>query len=407
MRSPRVLIVSAYYDPFVGGVETHAKTFARYLRDNGVQVQILTKKPRWRSPTRERGDDIPVYRVLPGGPRTNLRKWLMIGPAIAGILRLRDSFDVIYCPGYQGIGIAALLAGRLLRRPVVVTAGNLGVLDCRTWDATLSRLALAPNGALARRVKAPVRRLYASADAHVCVAREIEAEALAAGVPRERVHYLPNAVDTSRFRPPIPGERGAIRLSLGWPEDRVICLFAGRLSEEKGVLELVEAWSRLPSRTHAHLVIAGPDMSGHHLDAGPRARALAARYGIDSSISFLGPRDDIDRLMRAADILIQPSRYEAFGISVIEAMATGLPVIATAVGGMCDYLSDGANALLCPPGSVDALAAAVERLVRDPELRKELGARARRTAEDRFSQEAIFARLAEIIADTGRNARPR
>lgn len=400
MKRRRVLIVSAYYDPFIGGVETHAKGFAEYLRDQGTEVRVLTKKYAWRDPARMNSSGITVERVLPGGQRSGLRKWLMLAPAFARMVRLRDAFDVIYCPGYQGIGVAALLAGRVLRKPVIVSAGNLGVLSCRNWDAPLSRFRIRPDGFLARSAKAPFRRLYASADAHVCIAREIEEEALAAGVPRESVHYIPNAVDTNRFQPPTAGERDAVRDRLGLPLNRPICLFVGRLSEEKGILELLEAWTRVPVELGAHLVVVGPDMTGHPMDAGPRARAYVREHGLEARVSFLGGRDDVADLMRAADVFVQPSRYEAFGISVIEAMAVGLPVVATAVGGMLDYLVDGRNALLCAPGSTQSLAAAIERLIREQDLVRELGQNARRTVEERFSTNAVFSRLAHVIEHT-------
>src|SRR5690242_8996902 len=116
----RILVISAYYYPFQGGSETHARTFARYLHDRGWSVTIVTKRDDRGSPARDVVDGIRVHRVPPAGPRSGARKWLMIPFALAAALRLRREFDVIYCPGYQGIGIAGLLAARLLRKPIVL-----------------------------------------------------------------------------------------------------------------------------------------------------------------------------------------------------------------------------------------------------------------------------------------------
>ena len=124
----RILILSAYYVPFQGGSETHARSVAIYLARHGFDVVVVTKHHEDRSLAVEEIDGITVHRVPPRGPRTGLRKWAMIPFALKKILSLRRQFDLIYCPGYQGIGIAGILAGRWLRRPVVLRSGNLGVL---------------------------------------------------------------------------------------------------------------------------------------------------------------------------------------------------------------------------------------------------------------------------------------
>ena len=197
---PRILLLSAFYHPFVGGVETHARELARYLAETGFRIAVVTKRAAG-VPARDTIDDVPVYRTYPGGARTGIRKWLMLPFAFARMMTLRRSFDLIYCPGYQGIGLAALAAGRLLGRPVVLRSGNVGVLAGRNLDAPLARWKISPDQPVVRAVKRLLRRAYMTADAFACNSREIEQEALALGVCRARVHYLPNAVDVERFRP--------------------------------------------------------------------------------------------------------------------------------------------------------------------------------------------------------------
>ena len=135
---PRVLMLSAYYFPFQGGTETHARRAARALRAQGGQVTIVTKRDERGSPDRDMVDGSPVHRIGPRGPRSGLRKWSMIPAAVATIVALRSEFDVIYCPGYQGIGLAAITGGLLLGRPVVLRSGNLGVLAGGQWDAEIT-----------------------------------------------------------------------------------------------------------------------------------------------------------------------------------------------------------------------------------------------------------------------------
>jgi glycosyltransferase involved in cell wall biosynthesis len=142
-------------------------------------------------------------------------------------------------------------------------------------------------------------------------------------------------------------------------------LYAGRLSPEKGVLELVEAARGMK------LVVAGD---------GPLRRQVPGALG------FVPP-NELDRLYARAAVVACPSRREGFGMACLEAMAHGVPVVATGVGGLLDLVADGETGLVVPPGDVRALRAALERLLVDPELRRRMGGAARRRARERFSWE--------------------
>ena len=397
----RAVLLTPYYFPVVGGVETHARHQARCLQREGAAVWVLTKQMGPDTPRTDQVDGIRVLRVPPQGPRRGLAKWRMIPRAVAALLRHRDDFDVIICPDYRGIGLAALAAGWLLRRPVVFQAATPGALSCANWDPSLARLGVKPRGVLARAVKWPVRSLYGKADAYACISREIEQEARSAVGGRALVRYIPHAVDLTAFGPADTSARERARDDLRLPRDAKVVAFVGRLSHEKGVLDLLEAWRLLeerglPARTGAVLLVVGPDMPGHPLDAGAEARLLAARLPA-GRVRLPGPADDVRPFLAAADAFVQPSHYEAFGISVIEAMAMRLAVIATCVGGMREYLVDGENALLVPPHDPPALATALGRLLSDDGLIHRLGAQARLTVERQFDERVVTRRWLDLL----------
>jgi glycosyltransferase involved in cell wall biosynthesis len=392
MKRPRVLVVTTYYHPVLGGVETHARQLVQYLAADGFPVQVLTKRVSEAHPARDTVDGVPVHRVRPTGDRRGAGKWIALPSFYFKLQELGDQSDVIVCVDYRGIGIAAVLAGGALDVPVIVQAGTAGVLT-GTPDAA-SGVPAEP--AVVRAAKAPIRAIYRRADHFVCIARDIERETLAAGIPRERVHYIPHGVDRERFRPAAGDERARLRDELGWPRDRPVVLFVGRLSTEKGVLDLLEAW-RLVAHTDARLVLVGPDMPAHPWDAGPQARAFVAAHGLADRVAFHGASDDPAPLYRAADVFVQPSHFEAFGISVIEAMASGLPVAASAVGGLLDFLRDGDNALLSPPKSPAALASALGRLLGDADLRGRIAAAGARTVAERFDAHRLFEEYGRLI----------
>ena len=401
----RVVVVTPYFRPIVGGVESTAERLARYLAAQGVDVRVLTKKITRDLPDREDIEGVRVERIGPYGHRSAAGKWRFVPFAAASLVRDRSAYDVVCCIDYRGTGVAALAARAVTGHPVVFQAQTTGVLSGDNVNAALARWGIHASGLLGRLVRWPSWAMYRRGDAFACISREIEREALAAGIPRERVHFLPNAVDMIRFRPASDAERLALRQPLNVPADAVVCLFVGRLSREKGLMDLMEAWrivrdfAQDPAARRGVLVIAGPDMDGHPWNVGPAARELAARHGLASSVRFLGSIDPVDPVLRAADVLVQPSHFEALGLSAIEALACGVPVIASAVGGLLDFMRDDGNGMLVPPNDAAALAAALRAVIDDEDLRRRLASRTRASVLAEYDDRVVFARFATLLRE--------
>jgi glycosyltransferase involved in cell wall biosynthesis len=166
------------------------------------------------------------------------------------------------------------------------------------------------------------------------------------------------------------------------------------LSREKGIVDLLQAWERIPAP--ATLVVVGPDMPGHPWDEGARARELAASAPLAGRVIFTGATSDPAPFHRAADFAIVPSHWESFGLSAAEAMASGLAVAASAVGGLTDYIVDGVNGLLVPPQNPGALAAAIQRLIDDASLRARLASSARETVRQ-FDERVVLDRFGAVL----------
>jgi glycosyltransferase involved in cell wall biosynthesis len=390
-----VLIVTTYYHPVLGGVETHARQLASHLHAAGFGVDVLTKRVGAADPAESEVDGVPVHRVGPAGERSASGKWLAVPAFFRAMLQRKSLVDVIVCLDYRGIGIAAIAAGRLAGRPVIVQGETAGVMAGAPANSTSG---IAPESLGARLLKIPARAIYRRADHLVCIGRDLEREALGTGMSRDRVHYLPPGVDLTRFRPPAPGERTQLRSKIGWPLDKTIVLFVGRLSAEKGAMDLIEAW-RAADRRDAVLVLVGPDMPGHRWDVGASGRAYVAEHRLGDRVRFEGPTSDTAPFYRAADVFVQPSHFEAFGSSAVEAMASGLPIVSSGVGGLGDFLVGGENALLHDPRSPQSLARALTQMLNDSPLRERLAKGAVETAQ-RFELHGLLNRFAQLIEST-------
>jgi D-inositol-3-phosphate glycosyltransferase len=393
---PRVLVLTTYYHPVVGGVEAHARQLVAHLHAAGFGVEVITKRIGADDPVEATIDGVPIHHVGPSGERSAAGKWLALPAFHRATRRAASRFDVIVCVDYRGIGVAAIRAGHAAGLPVIVQGETAGVLAGADQRATSG---LAPESLFAQALKAPARAIYRHADQIVCIGRDLEREALRAGVSRDRVHYLPHGVDLSRFHPASQDERRRLRAQFGWPLERPVVLFVGRLSIEKGVMDLLEAW-QVVDRRDAMLALVGPDMTGHRWDAGVSGRAYVATHDLGSSVTFAGPAGDPAPYYRAADVFVQPSHFEALGNTALEAMASGLPVVTSGVGGLADFCREGDNALLYDPRSAASLAGALARLLKDRALGARLGAAGERTVAAGFELGALMNRYAQLVEST-------
>ena len=373
----------------MGGVETHARQLATGLQRRGWNVTVLaTQIEGRRRGAIERIDRVAVVRTRPAMGRRRFTKWLFLPFAALAAIKLRRHIDVIFCPDLRGVGLSAIAAGWWTDVPVVLQGATPGAYSASHWDDFVRRLPIRPPARVLAVAKRVMYRLHRHAAAAVCITHLHEQEARESGIAAERIYYIPHGVDLGIFRPVSDQIRREMRRSLAWPDNERIIVFLGRLSLEKGVLDLLEAWRRLPSsrRSGTRLVLVGPDMTGHELDVGPAARAFVAEHGLSDSVLFAGATENPAMMLQASDALVQPSHWEAFPLSVIEAMSCGLPVVASFVGGMQDYLVHDANALVCPPKDPAALAEALRRLIGDADLRDRLSRASLDTVTARFDE---------------------
>ncbi len=243
------------------------------------------------------------------------------------------------------------------------------------------------------------RRCLRSADAVVAVAASVRAALARAGVPADRIHAIENGIDVEAVAREAASARDAVRAEWGLSPDEPCVLSLGRLSPEKGQDVLLDAWLRL-ALPRGVLVLAGEGASR----AGLERAAGAARAG---SVRFAGWRTDPWRCLGAADVLVLPSRTEGLPLALLEAMAAGVPGVATRVGGMPDALDDGRCGRLVPPDDAAALAGAL-RAGLEPAGTRALVAAARSRVAERYpverqvrALEALWRRLPRAPTTAG------
>lgn len=238
------------------------------------------------------------------------------------------------------------------------------------------------------------RRAQRHADFLMTQSAEDAAAAVDYGIARaDRVQVIGNGVDLTRFRPTVESTqtRREVREEFGMSPDASLVLMIGRCVREKGYPELLEAWKRVHAESpEAGLLCVSPQLESDREGYGGEAQRMAKRPEYGGSITFTGFRDDVPRLMQAADLFVLPSWREGMPRSILEAMATGLPVVATRIRGSREEVTDGETGLLAPPHDPRALAEALIQLLCDPDRRREMGREARIRVEDEFDEAKVI-----------------
>jgi len=333
--------------PF-GGLESVVRTLASGQQARGHDVTVVATVDPGEHPfcAAARADGLSVVEVTSSG-RAYVRERKEVSTLLT---RLRP--QVVHSHGYRP---DALHLGRA-RRAGAATVSTLHGFTSGDWKMRLyERLQLSA---------------LRQADAVVAVSTGVERRAIGARIPRDRVHLIRNAYARTE-----PASRDDARIALGIPLDAVTVGWIGRLSPEKGPDVAVEAIARMTHPATLHVVGDGADRNT--LDS------RIASLGVGSRVRFHGALPNAGRLVRAFDVLLLSSRTEGTPMVLLEAMAAGVPIVATAVGGVPDVLPDGA-ALLVANEDTCALAAALDATLIDHAASATRAVRAGEVLDERF-----------------------
>ena len=373
---PHVAQIATRMD--TGGVPSHIMTLARGLQCNYAVTLVCGKlDPKHESALAAAG--VPVIfvdfrRLL--HPLADIRTLV----TLVRILRA-GRFDVVHTHMSKA-ALVGSIAAVIARVPVVVnTAHNLGFVAM-------------PHAVLRALFWLYDRMLFAAAvDSVITVAENVRARMVSSRmIALDKVVSIHNGIDTALFdkRPAAAAE---CRSEFSNEPDAVLIVTVARLVWFKGLDTLIDAAHAVFAECPlARLVIVG-DGPLHD-----RLVEQAAQLGIADRVLFTGERIDIPAILGAADIFVLSSVSEGMPISILEAMASAKPVVATAVGGVPELLTEGETGLLVPPAQPAALATALVKLACDPELRRSMGARGRARVDQEFSASAMVERTAALYA---------
>ena len=364
----KVLLATEWFPPDIGGVASHVRDLAVNLRSRGHDIAIVTRK-------REDRGEWP-FEVIELEHKDFLKfLWGLSGNGV--IKKILDDFDpdIVHAHhAFTPIPLASIFSASINGYPTVLTNHSAYLYDYNYLLKTLGFVAF------------PFRSIIGKADEVIAVSNAA-ARFIGNFAPSVPLKIIPNGVDTERFNP-----KGSRRLREEVEADFIV-LYVGRLVYRKGVHHLVEAMKLLAKREPGILLVIAGD--------GPLKRSLREKVeslGLDKQVLFLGRVDDslLPDLYRSSDVFVMPSLFgESFGIVALEAMASGIPVIASAIGGLKEIIIDGVNGILLRDVNPETIADEIYRLYLDDTLRLYLSRKAREHVEKNYSWRNITRRIEE------------
>jgi glycosyltransferase involved in cell wall biosynthesis len=357
------------YPPVLGGAQRQVRQLAPLLAERGIRVHVITRRvPGTPRRAEEPGATVERLYVPVHGPSASA---FFVAGATRRLLAVRP--DVIHAFDLLSPSLAALLASSVSGTPVVAKVLSTGA------GGDLDRLGHKWLGPTRARV---IARRFAAWHA---VSAEVEAELRELGVDPTRFARIANGVDCGHHRPPDLASRLAARRRLDIGPEEFVTLYCGRFAAVKRLDLLVAAMRQAPGI----LLLAGAGAEE------PRLREAAADSRVAGRIRFLPTVDDPAALYGVADVYASSSATEGMSNAVLEAMASGLPVVANRASGMTELLH-GDVGLLVAAERPDELGAALRRLAADPALRRRLGGAARAAVVERHTLPVVAEKLAEL-----------
>ena len=375
---PRICLVTHFFPPHMGGIEKVSYEQSKRLTESGYEIDVLTSKIKGQNEHPAKGIRVFAYPSLKLAERFGVPYPILTVEAYKKFAKVIKKCDLVHAHGH--VYMSSYLAGKLAKKykkPFIVTQHNTWI-DYQSWLNIMENINDLTIG----------KSVLKHADRILTVSKETMKYVLRLGADKAKTSVMYNGVDTNCFHPVKKGES---RKKLGLPKKRKIIFSARRLVYKNGIDTLIES---------AHLVARNnPDILFVVAGKGPSRKLIEDRIkelGIEDSIKLTGfvPDDLLPVYYDAADYFVLPSASgEGLPLVLFEAMACGLPVIATTVGGTPEIINHMKNGVLVPPRNPEAMAEALSKLLAEEKLGQTIGEEAKKNVEDMFTWEKNLRQL--------------
>ncbi|MFA6171784.1 MAG: glycosyltransferase family 4 protein [Patescibacteria group bacterium] len=408
----RILIFSTAYLPFIGGAELAVREITNHLAakvKNGQPkygFDLITSRLDRKCRRRERIENVSVFRV---GFGNRFDKFLLpfLGLIKAVRLNRKNSYEIIWAVMASQGGITASFFKLIFPKKIML-------LNMQEGDSEehLRRYSLGSDTLFKIFVQPFHRLVIKKADSITAISNDLGKRAKNSGAGCD-IKIVPNGVDINKFErknpPPLSEELEIIynlKASLGILKDEKIITTVSRLVKKNGLEDLIRgikllADSEAGENSSFKLLIIGTGELEKIL------KSMVRESGLENKVIFIGkvPNDEVPKYLWISDIFIRPSLTEGLGNVFLEAMAAGLPVVATPVGGIVDFLKDGETGVFCRPGDPQSIKESLVRILNDETLKQKLAANGKKLVREKYDWDIIASKMDDIFSNLVYNNR--
>lgn len=386
--------MSPEYSPISGGTGAYVYYLSRQLQKRGHYVHVITKH---KMNSTEIVDGVNItYLRCQGNPLSKYWSFARFTFKKLKELNKKFAFDIIHAnlPLVPSFALPKEATNALISTVHSTWKGEAETIrheGLRKLN-TNEKFMLGFNSLLRSSEKKLMKRSDALIAVSKCTKKELTEFY---DIDEKKIHVIYNGVDVEKFKP--NKDRAGLRRELGLEEKQKIILFVGRLYQRKGLDTLLQSISKvIQDFGDAKFVISG---EGHRQNK-EKLLKIAEKLKIKNSVLFVGyfPDEKLPDLYAASDMFVLPSRYESFPFTILEAQATGLPVISTNVGGIPEIITNNRNGLLVEPANPEQLAEMIIALLQNQEFAEELGRRARQLIEEKFTWSSITDEVLDLYS---------
>jgi glycosyltransferase involved in cell wall biosynthesis len=377
------MIISSFY-PLIGGAERQAQRVAVKLIERGIDVCVLTRRYAGLK-SYEEIDNIPVYRV-PAYGSSVVASLVFMFSALIWLFFNGYKYRIVHCHQVLSPAMIGAFAKIFWGKNLVVKVPGTGK------QGGIAQINLMPFSSFRK-------KLLRQVDRFIYLSDDVYKELTAFGFANVALK-LPNGVDTDKLKPVSVEVKLALRETLGLPSSCRLVIFTGRLNPLKLLDILLRSWAEIvqsPDMPERHLLILGEGEESASL------KALSEQLDIGEHLSFLGRRENVGEYLQASDIFVLPSESEGLSNSLLEAMACGLAVVATDVGGSGEVLQHRGSGLLVEPRNQSQLTDSLLILLKDRALARRLGREARKAVVAHYSLDCVVEQYVKLY--TGLSSR--
>ena len=365
-KKPALLMVIRQFYPLIGGTEKQAALLAKKLQECGCTIKLITARLNREWKKNELIEGLEVVRLT--SPNIRVLGTVIYALSLSYYLfNHRKDYDCIHVHRADYDAVMAIMVGGLIGKKVLIKlacSGPFGDLECLR-RSPINRIAL---------------WIISKAQRVIAVNEDIKKELLQIGLKNDSISIIPNGVDSKNFKP-----SAAIPLS-----KKKMVTYVGRLHEQKGVEYLIRSWAMLAERFRVNG--SSLQLNLNIIGEGPllgKLVNLSRELNIEDRVDFLGTVNNVAEFFHRSDLFVNTSLNEGISNSLLEAMACGLPIVATNISGNNELIQDGFNGLLVPSKDSVALTRAMENLLTDSVTAKQLGVKARETIELKYASHVV------------------